>query len=118
MARLPAHKLNAIVGRCLVPKAFRETLAKHIPYATRVEGRTTLQCPTCLDASGAGEFETAYEWVDHVLAALMDVNLTVRRLRKQESHADAAQDLMDDMGREAWDDIGEVRLETVRRDSL
>lgn len=108
MARLPAHKLNAIVGRVMVPKAFRETLVEHIPYATRGDDRPTLQCPKCLDGTGAGEFANAYEWVDHILAQMLEHNLTVRRLRKRESHADAAADLMDEMGRDEWDGITEL----------
>lgn len=47
MARLPAHKLNAIVGRVMVPKAFRETLVEHIPYATREHNLTVRRLRCC-----------------------------------------------------------------------
>jgi hypothetical protein len=68
---------------------FREALVEHIPYATTVKGRTGLQCLTCLDGKGAGEFADAYEWADHVFGTWLALGYAVRRVREGESVAAA-----------------------------
>lgn len=96
--RIPSHELDRIVGRAMVPRQLREALVEHIPYTTTVDGRTGLQCPTCLDGKGAGEFADAYQWADHIFGTWLTLGYAVRRVKNGESVADAAADRMSEEG--------------------
>jgi hypothetical protein len=46
-----------------VPRAARDVLAAHAPYA---RAGYAIQCPGCLDSTGCGEFKTIEDWAQHV----------------------------------------------------
>lgn len=56
--------------------AFTELLAAHAPYIPASEA-VVLQCHTCLDGRGSGEFTSTAAWADHIVAELAAAGLRV-----------------------------------------